>query len=296
LRCTLICAAVRNVLPLLHGIPIVSARTNFEAQFPGAPLSWKAAAFAYTLHERFNITFDAPKLVVSVGDSDEEKIALRIAANQHAVVSTATLKLLPHPSPAALAVQLDMVCAQLPGVCRGSSTTGSGSGSGSSTTETEIVFSSAAVAQAVQTAEDAAAAVEAAAVAHSSATADSAAAVAAVPAGLSVTVLSSSESSSSSSEGVSCLIKPAVTLTTLAVDTEPTAPPTPPPTPPTVTVVDQASSSISTGSSSSSSCAVQERSRSNSSMGASPDESDSPLSSTVGRMVAPVLQPAAPMA
>jgi hypothetical protein len=277
------------VLPLLHGIPIVSARTNFEAQFPGAPLSWKAAAFAYTLHERFNISFDAPKLVVSIGDSDEEKIALRIAANQHAVVSTATMKLLPHPSPAALAVQLDMVCAQLPGVCRGSSCSSS-SGSSGSTTETEIVFSSAAVAEAVQAAEDATAAAASAAVAV-----DDGAVVAADAdaAGLSVTVLSSDECSSS--ESVSCCLKQAGgALSSIAVDTtEPAAPPTPPPTPPTLTVADQSSSS----SSGSSSCAVQERSRNSSSMGESLSIAggDTPLSST-NRMVAAVPHAAAPIA
>jgi hypothetical protein len=267
----------------------VSARTNFEAQFPGAPLSWKAAAFAYTLHERFNISLDAPKLAVSIGDSDEEKIALRIAANQHAVVSTATMKLLPHPSPAALAVQLDMVCAQLPEVCRGSSCSStSGSGSGSGTTETEIVFSSAAVAEAVQAAEDAAAAATAAVAVDDGAVVAVVAADAVDAAELSLTVLSSNE-------GVSCCLKQAGgPLSSIAVvTTEPAAPPTPPPTPPTLTMVDQSNSS---SSASSSSCAVQERSR-NSSMGESLSIAggDTPLSSTI-RMLAAVSHPAAPIA
>jgi hypothetical protein len=279
------------VLPLLHGIPIVSARTNFEAQFPGAPLSWKAAAFAYTLHERFNISLDAPKLVVSIGDSDEEKIALRIAANQHAVVSTATMKLLPHPSPAALAVQLDMVCAQLPGVCRGSS---SGSSGSSSTTETEIVFSSAAVAEAVQAAEDAATAAATAVAVADGAVVAVVAADAVDAAELSLTVLSSDE-------GVSCCLKqgPGPLSSFAVVSTEPAAPPTPPPTPPTLTMVDQSSnSSTSSSSASSSSCAVQERSRSSSSsMGESLSiaRGDTPLSSTI-RMLAAVSHPAAPIA
>lgn len=30
-----------NLLPLLEGVPVVSARSLFEAQFPGSPLCWK---------------------------------------------------------------------------------------------------------------------------------------------------------------------------------------------------------------------------------------------------------------
>ncbi|KAG5184235.1 hypothetical protein JKP88DRAFT_354483 [Tribonema minus] len=78
----------RDVVELLSDIPVVSARSQFESQFPGAPLSWKAAAFAYVLHERFSLDVVTPRLVVSVGDSDEEKIALRIAAGQHTTIQS----------------------------------------------------------------------------------------------------------------------------------------------------------------------------------------------------------------
>lgn len=30
-----------NVLPLLEGVPVISARSLFEPQFPGSPLCWK---------------------------------------------------------------------------------------------------------------------------------------------------------------------------------------------------------------------------------------------------------------
>eukprot|EP00611_Tribonema_gayanum_P010363 TRINITY_DN2036_c0_g1_i2.p1 TRINITY_DN2036_c0_g1~~TRINITY_DN2036_c0_g1_i2.p1 ORF type:complete len:343 (-),score=61.03 TRINITY_DN2036_c0_g1_i2:382-1410(-) len=109
----------RDVVELLSDIPVVSARSQFESQFPGAPLSWKAAAFAYVLHERFSSDFVTPRLVVSVGDSDEEKIALRIAAGQHTTIQSCTVKFLAHPTPHALAVQLDMLRDDLERLCKG---------------------------------------------------------------------------------------------------------------------------------------------------------------------------------
>ena len=107
----------KRMVPELKSIPIISARSSFESQFPGAPLSWKAAAFAYTLHEHYSSTAHAPKLVVSIGDSNEERLGLRIAATQHTQMHTATIKLLPQPSTAALAAQLDMCVAALADVC-----------------------------------------------------------------------------------------------------------------------------------------------------------------------------------
>ncbi|CAN0233212.1 unnamed protein product, partial [Phaeothamnion confervicola] len=96
----------RRLVPLLRDVPTVSARSNFEKRFPGAPLSWKAAAFAYVIHEHYCKDFRAPKMVISVGDSHEEKIALKIAAQQHDRITTKAVKLLPQPGPALLAMQL----------------------------------------------------------------------------------------------------------------------------------------------------------------------------------------------
>ncbi|KAG5181571.1 hypothetical protein JKP88DRAFT_263538 [Tribonema minus] len=110
---------LRGVNELLEDIPVVSARTRFEAQFPGSPVSWKAAAFAYVLHEQFSAIRNKPKLVVSIGDSEEERAAVRIAAAQHAMISSCTVKFLPQPMPRALAVELDMVTTQLRALCRG---------------------------------------------------------------------------------------------------------------------------------------------------------------------------------
>lgn len=51
----------------------------------------------------------APKMIVSVGDSNEEKVAMRIASGQHASMTSKAVKFVAGPDPEALAAQLDIV-------------------------------------------------------------------------------------------------------------------------------------------------------------------------------------------
>lgn len=44
---------IPNLLPALHKYRVVSARTEYENFYPGAPLCWKAAAFAHEVNETF---------------------------------------------------------------------------------------------------------------------------------------------------------------------------------------------------------------------------------------------------
>eukprot|EP00752_Nemacystus_decipiens_P013885 g12326.t2 len=106
-----------DVLPLLEGVPVISARSLFEPQFPGSPLCWKSAAFAYMMHDHF---LDRPhwvqKKVVSIGDSNEEKVAMRIASGQHGTMAAKAVKFITGPDPEALSCQLDYVTKNLASV------------------------------------------------------------------------------------------------------------------------------------------------------------------------------------
>lgn len=62
------------------------------------------------MHDHF---LDRPglteKKVVSIGDSNEEKVAMRIASGQHATMAAKAVKFITGPDPGALACQLDFV-------------------------------------------------------------------------------------------------------------------------------------------------------------------------------------------
>lgn len=49
------------------------------------------------------------KKVVSIGDSNEEKVAMRIASGQHGTMAAKSVKFITGPDPEALACQLDFV-------------------------------------------------------------------------------------------------------------------------------------------------------------------------------------------
>lgn len=70
----------------------------------------QSAAFAYMMHDHF---LDRPKWVekrvVSIGDSNEEKVAMRIASGQHYNMAAKAVKFITGPDPEALACQLDIV-------------------------------------------------------------------------------------------------------------------------------------------------------------------------------------------
>lgn len=70
----------------------------------------QSAAFAYMMHDHFvDLPRWVPKVVVSVGDSNEEKVAMRIASGQHTGMTSKAVKFVAGPDPEALASQLDIV-------------------------------------------------------------------------------------------------------------------------------------------------------------------------------------------
>lgn len=44
-----------KLLPVIERYPIISARTKYEAFYPGQPLCWKAAAFAHEVNEIYEM-------------------------------------------------------------------------------------------------------------------------------------------------------------------------------------------------------------------------------------------------
>lgn len=113
-----------RLIPLLNSTRIVSARSTYERFYPGAPLCWKAAAFA---HEA-NVVFGKNKSenntvgrqIISFGDSNEERTAVKIAAGQLKAVPK-SIKFVDLPCPEQLIKQLDTVTGWLTWVCEHSS-------------------------------------------------------------------------------------------------------------------------------------------------------------------------------
>ena len=97
-----------RLLPLLESVRIVSARSTYERFYPGAPLCWKAAAFAHEANQIFGEERRGPREIISFGDSNEERTAVKIAAGQ--LGSTAkSVKFVDLPSPEQLLKQVETV-------------------------------------------------------------------------------------------------------------------------------------------------------------------------------------------
>lgn len=115
-----------RLMPVLAGIRVVSARSTYERFYPGAPLCWKAAAFAHEANQAFgdddvssSPRGQAPRRreIISFGDSNEERTAVKIAAGQLGAVAK-SVKFVDLPTPEQLVKQVDTVCGWLAWVCR----------------------------------------------------------------------------------------------------------------------------------------------------------------------------------
>lgn len=112
-----------RLLPLLQTLRVVSARTTYERFYPGAPLCWKAAAFAHEANQVFSGVAtaggDAPPLareIISFGDSNEERTAVKIAAGQLDATSK-SIKFVDLPNPEQLRKQVETITSWLTWVC-----------------------------------------------------------------------------------------------------------------------------------------------------------------------------------
>lgn len=121
--------AVSRIAPVLEGefarvrmgeifsvlsLCIPSSGRSYQFRSPSTrlppKLSLQSAAFAYMMHDHFlDRSRWARKTVVSIGDSNEEKMALRIASGQHCSLAAKSVKFISSPDPEALSCQLDFV-------------------------------------------------------------------------------------------------------------------------------------------------------------------------------------------
>jgi hypothetical protein len=103
-----------RLVPLLESMRVVSARSTYEQFYPGAPLCWKAAAFAHEANQIFGkeAVIAAQREIVSIGDSNEERTAVKIACEQLGAVSK-SLKFVDLPNPDQLCKQVETVTAWL---------------------------------------------------------------------------------------------------------------------------------------------------------------------------------------
>lgn len=128
-------------MPRLHeylqGLRVVSARSTYEKYYPAAPLCWKAAAFAHEANQIFGADSAPPspsdsprassgvgargagaeRTIISIGDSNEERIAVKIAAKQLGAIAK-SVKLLELPDPGQLTTQLSALVERLDAVVR----------------------------------------------------------------------------------------------------------------------------------------------------------------------------------
>ena len=102
-------------MPLLQNLRVVSAR-RYEHLYPGRSVCWKAAAFTHVAKAFFHgedPDGQRPREIVSIGDSNDERLAVRAAAAPLDATAKA-IKLVDAPSLDTVACQLVAVTAALP--------------------------------------------------------------------------------------------------------------------------------------------------------------------------------------
>jgi hypothetical protein len=102
-----------RLVPLLSQMRIASARSTYERFYPGSPLCWKAAAFAHEANVIFGGNYDSNtrtlgRQIISFGDSNEERTAVKIAAGQLNALAK-SIKFVDLPSPDQLCKQIETV-------------------------------------------------------------------------------------------------------------------------------------------------------------------------------------------
>jgi len=104
-----------RIVPLLQNLRVVSAR-RYEHLYPGRSVCWKAAAFTHVAKAFFHgedPSGTRPREIVSIGDSNDERLAVRAAAAPLDATAKA-IKLVDAPSLDTVACQLVAVTAALP--------------------------------------------------------------------------------------------------------------------------------------------------------------------------------------
>lgn len=96
----------------MYDIKVVSARTNFEKDFPNAPSSWKVAAFSQEVKQMF--PQDDQLNVLVLGDSTSERDAAHALGGRMPYSKVKTVKFVERPSIDQLMRQVQLVAQSLP--------------------------------------------------------------------------------------------------------------------------------------------------------------------------------------
>jgi hypothetical protein len=107
-----------KVVPHLEGVQVFSARTTFESQFPEAPTQWKLQAFSHLLAVQqqqqqqstsASSLSTALKNVISFGDSQAEREAVKATAGALEGSRTKSVKFVERPSIEQLRRQIELI-------------------------------------------------------------------------------------------------------------------------------------------------------------------------------------------
>lgn len=97
---------VPGLLPVLQRVRVVSARGNFEAQYPGEVSQWKIQAF---LEVKRELDSQIITNLISLGDSNFEMDAVHVMGKEFEQAMIKTIKFRDNPSPEELLKQLELV-------------------------------------------------------------------------------------------------------------------------------------------------------------------------------------------
>jgi hypothetical protein len=97
-----------SVVPILEKLHIFSARSTFEPQFPDSPVKWKYHAFLESLSQEYADSH-CIKNVLSFGDSNSEREAIRLVTKDLPNTRTKSIKFAERPTIEQLQRQLELV-------------------------------------------------------------------------------------------------------------------------------------------------------------------------------------------
>lgn len=97
---------VKDLLPVLQKVRVISARGKYEAQFPNEVSKWKINAF---LEVQRQLDSQIITNLISLGDSNFEMDAVHVMGKEFAQALVKTIKFRENPSPEELLKQLELV-------------------------------------------------------------------------------------------------------------------------------------------------------------------------------------------
>lgn len=97
-----------GVVDVLSKVNVISARSTYEYMFPKQPLKWKYYAFQEELQCSFR-GYEGAKNVISFGDSDVEREAVRAVTRGFTSTRTKSVKFAERPSMEQLRRQIELV-------------------------------------------------------------------------------------------------------------------------------------------------------------------------------------------